>query len=130
MKNPEIWRVVERINEAWVSGKPEALAKCFHAETVLVAPGFAQLLRGREATVQSYREFCANASVTDFQTSQPHIDVFGDAAVVYYRFDITYEMRGDAFTEAGHEILVLKRQDDAWQVIWRTLVPSSQENDT
>jgi hypothetical protein len=63
----EIRRLLERINDAWLKGRPErivpALSECFHEEVVMRGPGLAEVGRGREICAKSYEDFVRSAIV-------------------------------------------------------------------
>lgn len=89
---------------------------------VTVAPGFAMRGEGREACVQSYRDFMSAAKVIRYRESAPVIDVFGDTGVSTFRWEMTWEMQGQTHDESGHDLFVFARQDGRWLAAWRTLL--------
>ena len=54
---------MERINRAWLDGRPEDLLPLFHPDMTLVFPGFAGRAQGREAFVAGFADFCGDAKV-------------------------------------------------------------------
>lgn len=120
----EVWDVVRRINRAWVQRRTEDLESLLHAEIVVVPPSPATPVRGREACIESYREFALEARVLHFEELSPAVEVFGATAVAAYEFAITYELGGTWTTERGREIFVLTREGGAWLAVWRTQLPS------
>jgi uncharacterized protein (TIGR02246 family) len=119
----EVWQVVQAINAGWVEGHPEALSHFFHPDMVIVTADLQMRAEGQEACVASYRNFCDQAKIKDYQELNPNVDVFGDHAVVIYRFDITYEMGGESYHDVGADLFVLGREGGQWQARWRTLFP-------
>lgn len=49
----------------------------------------------------------------------------GPTAIATTSFEIDYEFDGTRSREAGTDLLVLQRSEDAWQVVWRTVVTRS-----
>jgi hypothetical protein len=43
-------------------------------------------------------------------------------------FDVTYQLDGAPHSERGQEVLVLRRQGQQWQAIWRTQLPLPADN--
>jgi ketosteroid isomerase-like protein len=125
--NQEVWQVVQRLNRAWVEGRPADLAKWFHEDMVIVAPDLRTRFEGREACIRSYAEFLDRGVVDRFEEIEPHVDVFGDAAVATYRFDVTYEMGGQTLRDRGGDLFVLRRENGGWKAVWRTMLLDSPE---
>jgi uncharacterized protein (TIGR02246 family) len=118
----EIWQLIQQMNDAWVKDRPEDLASFFREDMVIVHPDFTQRAEGREACLASYQDFCKQAAIQDFKTSNPGIDIFGGTAIATYSYEITYEMGGERFTDLGRDIFVFVRSDDRWQAVWRTMI--------
>jgi general stress protein 26 len=62
--------------------------------------------------------------------SDERIDVWGDTAVVTYRYDCVWDFQGKTLTDDGHEILVFVREGEDWRIAWRTLIPGSRQIET
>ncbi len=90
---------------------------------MVVQPGFGRRVSGREACVASYAEFAAAGTVHAYDESDHTVDVWADTAVATYRFRIDFEVGGERYLEAGHDLLVFSRIDDGWRIVWRTLAP-------
>ncbi len=117
----EIRRLLKKINEAWLRGRPEELAAYFHANMVIVPPGFSGRAEGREACVQGYKDFVSQAKVREYKDAEPSIDLWGDTAVATYSWEIAYEMNGQDSREAGWDVFVFKGENAKWQAVWRTI---------
>lgn len=123
----EIRRIIQDINDAWVKGEPENLAKFFHENMVIVAPSFQARLEDKDACVKSYQDFCSQSTVHDFKETGHAVDAFGSTVVATYSFDITYEMKGEIYHETGSDVFVFVREGDRWLAVWRTLIPFTEE---
>ena len=127
LKN-EIRRVVEAINEASRKGDIEAL-KCFcHKDVVIVPPGFVQRAEGRDTYLKSVEDFFDTGNVLEYKELSMKIDVFGNTAIVYYRYETKWEMEGKTFSETGNDVMVLSRNEGKWLLIWRTLIPLARSS--
>ena len=120
----EIWQVVKEINDSWVLGRPANLEKYFHKEVVFVAPGFSQRIEGRAACIESFRDFCTNATVREFKPVDPSVDIRETTAIATYRFTVEYDLGNESFNEGGRDVWVFVRDNDKWLAIWRTIIPS------
>jgi hypothetical protein len=118
-------QTLRKMNRAWSRGRVEDLKEYFHKDIVVAAPGFTARAQGRDAVIQSYREFVQRAAILSFRESDISIDVWGGAAVVTYLWEILYEMGGQAYSETGREILFFVRARGRWRVVWRTLLASA-----
>jgi hypothetical protein len=119
----KIWQIIREINESWVSGNPDDLKKYFHEEMVIASPDFQEQGRGREVCVESYKSFSSQAIIRDFKEKYPKIFVFGATAIASYIFQMSYEMNGKNFEDAGRDMFIFIREGDKWQAIWRTILP-------
>lgn len=113
--------MLESIEAAWLEARYDDLTQWFHQDSILVAPGFGARLRGREACIDSYREFGHASRIHSFSADARRIDLWGDTAVIETRFAISYEIEGERTEESGVDLLVLIEEQGRWLVIWRTL---------
>jgi Tfp pilus assembly protein PilW len=124
----DIRSVIDRINTAWLDGPPDAIvarvAPCFDANAVMYAPGFQLAATGAVACAASYEEFVRMATVRDCTFRDPAIHIVGDCATAVCPWTITYTLNANTYTESGHDILVLRRAEAQWRVVWRTMVPA------
>src|SRR5215211_7426132 len=74
----ELRALLRKISAAWQNRRYEELAGLFDENIVMVLPAFSGRIEGREAVVDSYREFMETANVSDYQEDLPTIDVWGD----------------------------------------------------
>lgn len=118
----EIWNLIRESNRAWVAGACHELSSLFDERAVMVLPGFTGRLEGREAIVKSYAEFVAHARTHAFEELEHSVDVFGDVAMVAYRFSVRYTLLAEdkEQEDTGEEILALRRGPQGWKVLWRT----------
>ena len=71
-----------------MKGRPEKLEEYSHEDMVIAFPGFGRRGVGKRACVERYEAFVSEATIRDLKESQPLIDVWGDAAVASYRFEL------------------------------------------
>ncbi len=123
----EVQEMVERLNRAWQTGQFAELDEVLDPEVVLVPPGSGTRVLGREAVVQSYREFTTQAVVHRFDPDPPEIDEFGGTAVANCPYTIEYEIGGRRWRGSGRDLLVCHRGEGGWRVVWRTMLPGPEE---
>ena len=118
----ELRDLVRRINDAWQSARWDELREYFHPDAVLAQPGFARRTVGREAVIDSYRDFARDATLHSFTAGEVHIDHAGDSAVTTTPWTMDYEHDGQRVEEHGWDLLVFARREGRWVVVWRTVV--------
>lgn len=116
-----IAQIVHAINGAWRSKQYDAIASYLAPEVVIAPPGSTDRVRGREAYVQSYREYDQQAETLEFSASEVHVDLLGDFAVASTPFNITYRLQDNICRDQGLELLVFHREAGNWCVAWRTM---------
>lgn len=116
-----VLRVVRRITELWLDKRYDDIGPLLADGVVIAPPGFDGRVHGREAYVQSYRDYDAAITTHEFAPGEPQIDIVDDTAVAVCPFFVVYEMEGAIYRENGRDVLVLARSGDAWRVIWRTM---------
>lgn len=126
MTAEELWGRVRDANRAWTEGRPEEVGPLFHLSAVMAGPDGGELIRGREAIVASFVDYCGRATTRAFEELSHEIRVFGDTAVLTYGFAVTYELEGELHDERGREVLVWARGEEGWAVVWRMQIPDDR----
>jgi ketosteroid isomerase-like protein len=124
----ELWNLVRESNRAWTSGSTKELTSLFDENAVVIAPALQGRVEGRDAVVASYVSYNLHNKTRSFEEMEHQVDVFGDTAVVTYRFQVRYEplAGGDVQEETAQEVLVL-RKTDRWRVLWRTQTAADKQ---
>lgn len=112
-----------RINDAWTVGRPEQMADVLHERVVMVQPGFADRVAGREAAIASFREFMEASQVHEYAESDLVINVEGPTAVLSCRWEIDWTSGERRQRERGHDVYVFARDGERWRAVWRLIVP-------
>lgn len=116
-----IRRVVQQIHEFWLNKRYDDIGDLLSEHVVIAPPGFTGRVRGRDAYVQSYRDYDQAATTHEFSPGEPEIDIVGDVAVAVCPFFVVYELESKTYREAGRDVLVLSRKAGKWSVVWRTM---------
>lgn len=117
---------VRAINACWLEGRYQELTSYFHEGMILALPDSEQRVAGRDAIIDSYRQFGESATGIEFHSHEPQVDAIGDTAVATTSFEISYELEGARYRESGTDVLVLHRAGEAaWEVVWRTVLMKS-----
>jgi ketosteroid isomerase-like protein len=117
----ELWNLVRESNRAWISGSAHELSDFFDEQAVVMARGTQRRVFGRAAVVASYAAYDMHARIHSLEEMEHQIELFGDVAVVVYRFRIRYQVvaTGEQHDETAQETLVL-RKTDRYRVLFRT----------
>lgn len=115
-----------RLSAAWRNARYDELASILDEDVVMALPGFAGRVEGRDALVQSYRDFMQRATITHYEEGPPQIDVWGDTAMVTCRWQMRWLDAGDQNEAAGHEAFLFRRLPGSpdpgeWRAVWRTM---------
>jgi hypothetical protein len=126
----QVQEVVSRLSVAWQSRSYSELSGYLDDDVVIVAPGFQGRVEGRNACVESYREFMERVTIERYEQAEPVIDVWEGTAVATYRWEMAWTSGGVSNRDIGHDILVLHRRapadaDVAWRVVWRAITSES-----
>ena len=114
--------IIDQINALWQSKQYKEIRRYLAEDVVILPPGFTDRVEGRDAYVQSYRDFDQNATVHEFSPDEPQIEIFENTAIAICPFSIKYELTDTLYRERGSDILVFSRISSAWRIIWRTMV--------
>lgn len=123
----QIAALLDRIDDAWLNGRPRDLEPLMHENIVFAFPGFAGRRAGREPMIAGFADFCENAAVISFKRNDLQIDVIADVAVASFKFEMTYRREGQTFACAGRDFWVVAREQDQWKAVWRTMLEVSEE---
>ncbi len=120
--------LVQRINELWLSKRYNEIGELLSRHAVIAPPGFEGRIHGRDAYVQSYRDYDQAATTHEFLPGEPEIDIVDDVAIAVCPFFVAYELAGKAFRENGSDLLVLSKSTGEWRVVWRSMQAGPAED--
>jgi hypothetical protein len=118
---------IELINDSWRNQNYHQIGTCVSTDVIIAPPGTDTRVQGRDAYVQSYRDYDNAATTMEFNPAEPEIDILGDTAVAICPFTIVYRMNDKTYNEAGRDILVFTRSAGKWLVAWRTMLTSAAQ---
>ena len=114
------------LNAAWLERRYDDLEKLLDERVVMALPGFTGRVEGRSSMVAGFREFVERATVTRFDASEPVIDVWGDAAVASFHWDMEWKTSAATERASGHDVFMFRHVADGWRAIWRTMSIDSE----
>lgn len=113
----EIWATVRALNDAWTKGDPDDLAGYFHEDMIAITPTERGRLDGGAACLAGWKGFSSAVRILGWQEIDPVIRVYGDAAVVAYGYELTYDSGGEAAVLGGRDMMFLVKEDGRWWVV-------------
>ena len=117
---------IRQLNQCWLRGDYDALARLFHDDAVLLPPNSRHPIVGRAAIVDGYKLFGEMGDIHEFEIVAVNTYRFGATAMCHMRFNIDYALNEKRFKESGMEIYALARVDEEWKIVWRTQITSEQ----
>src|SRR5437763_12930081 len=105
----DVTSIVAKINDAWPKGRFDELRDYFHPDVVLAQLGFGRRTVGRDALIDSYRQFVSEATIHSFTQGELHVDATGGSAVATLPWEMDYEIEGQRYRERGWDLLVFGR---------------------
>ena len=119
----EVFSIIQSINRTCVEGAGfDELSNSLAEDFTAYLPGFSRCVKGKQVNLQMYKDFCSQGKFNKFTESDRHIDIFGDIAVVNYRYESQWEYQASSFDEDGREIAVFNRNNGHWQMLWRAIM--------
>lgn len=127
----QIHQVVQTFYDTCKTGKGfDRLKPLFHDQVVFMPPGLSAHVQGRDICLKTYEDACSSMTFHKLEASEEHIDIYGQTAMMAYKYDCIFEFQGKKHEDDGHEILMLLQEDGDWKLAWRTLIPGSRKSET
>lgn len=118
----DILRTLRELNSAWRDLRFEDLAGFFDMDIAMIGPGLKELVRGREALVQSYVDFLGQSRIIEYAESDYSVHAWGNTAAVTYNWTITYEQKTETKCESGREMFVFAHREPHWVAVLRVML--------
>lgn len=100
----EIWLTVRAMNDAWTKGDPDDLKQFFHHDMIAVTPVDRLRRENGAACIEGWSGFARNTRILHWNETDPLIRVYGNAAVVAYYFDMSFEMGDQTLYSSGRDL--------------------------
>jgi hypothetical protein len=101
--------VLASMNQAWQRGDFNSMKPLLDENVVMRGPKLKQLLRGRDAFVESYVDFMRQSRLLEYSESGHEVDMWGEVAAICYDWKMTYEQKGATRTDEGEDMFVFNR---------------------
>lgn len=113
----EIWTSLRAMNDAWTKGNPDDLSRFFHPSMVAITATDRERREGAPACIAGWKGFSEAARIHHWQERDPVINLFGDAAVVTYYYDIAFDMGGRRHQLGGRDMFFFVKEQGQWWAV-------------
>ncbi|TAJ94419.1 MAG: nuclear transport factor 2 family protein [Gammaproteobacteria bacterium] len=113
----EIWATVRAMNDAWTKGNPDDLSRFFHKDMVAITATDRNRLDGGAACIAGWKGFCAAARIHKWEEKDPVIHVYGNAAVVAYFYEMSFDMGGKTIVTGGRDMFFFVKEGEKWWAV-------------
>lgn len=127
-----IKKIIQIINNAWLDNNLYILNDYFDQEVVFMSPDYKNKLTGKNACINSYKQFLDSAEIIEYQQGEPEINIWDNTAAAFYEFDITYLMKGKTYSEKCKDFFVFNRDESDnsfWKAVYRMLTVLEKRTD-
>ena len=111
-----IWQMIRSLNETWTKGNAVDLARFFHKRMMAFSASDNEYRLGRENCIKGWKDFADHVSILSWEEKKPHIEIFGNSAVVAYYYEITCDMNEKIQSFSGRDMFFLIQEDGQWWV--------------
>lgn len=113
----EIWTTVVAMNEAWTKGNPDDLMHYFHRDMVAITASDQMRREGGADCIAGWKGFASEARIHYWREINPLIQVYGNAAVVTYYFDMSFDMKGQTINMGGRDMFFFIKENSRWWAV-------------
>jgi hypothetical protein len=123
----QISDLLRTLTISWRTGDWAALEPIFHERMVIGAPGQTMtLIEGREACIETYRDFGERVVIETYSEDTAWIGVWGETAVASYAWDMTWTDDEGFHAANGQDVLTLAKERGGWRVVGRMLLETAR----
>lgn len=113
----EIWATLRALNDAWTQGQPARLSDHFHPRMLAITATDRLRRTGAAACIAGWQAFAEATTIHDWREIDPVIEVFGEAAVLSYYYEIAFTMAGQKHTLDGRDMFFFVRENGRWWAV-------------
>jgi ketosteroid isomerase-like protein len=118
----KIEKNIANFNKAWTQGKIEDILPLLHKDAIFLAPDLKTEISGRDACLQTIKDYVNNAKTNAFNVANNTIHFWQHTAVVSIEYFIEYEMNNKIYKESGKEFWTMINESGEWQIVWRSML--------
>jgi len=121
--NPAIgaWNTVKTINRYWaITEDIDSLSMYLHKDMVIYFPGGKERMEGKEAILESYREYMQSAETLSLEENEPLVQVYNNdktAVVTYFSVLQIKTKEGEIQTFRSKDMYTLIFENNRWYAV-------------
>ena len=98
-------------------GNPDDLSRFFHQDMVAFTATDRDRLNGGTACIAGWKGFCNAARIHHWEEIDPAIQTYGNAAVVTYYFDMSFDLGGETIDMGGRDMFFFVNDGERWWAV-------------
>lgn len=112
-----VWDTLRALNDAWTKGDPDDLVHYFHPRMIAVTATDRHRLTGAQTCIAGWRAFAQAARIHHWRELDPVVELYGEAAVVAYDFDLSCDLGGRTVHLTGRDLFFFVREAGRWWAV-------------
>jgi hypothetical protein len=112
-----VWSTLRALNDAWTKGNPDDLVHYFHPTMVAITATDRHRREGAAACIAGWKGFAEAARIHYWHEIDPVIHLYGDAAVVAYDYDMSFDMGGRTIQMGGRDMFFFIKEGERWRAV-------------
>jgi ketosteroid isomerase-like protein len=113
----EVWNTLRALNDCWTKEDGIRLTEYFHKDMVAITPVDKLRREGQQACLDGWIGFAKATHILYWKEIDPKVQVYGNAAVVSYYFDMAFEMNGNRIESKGRDMLFFIKENGKWLAV-------------
>ena len=113
----DVWNTLRALNDCWTKGDGSRLTEYFHKDMVAISPVDKYRHEGQTACMNGWVGFAKAAKIHDWKEIDPKIQVYGNAAVVTYYFETSFDMNGQRIESKGRDMFFFIKENGKWLAV-------------
>jgi hypothetical protein len=112
--DPELLAIRERVWRAWFAGDEAFLSDILPAEFIAMSPGDPKMVSKAETIAESRAFAKGGGKLVQLTFAENRSQRYGDVVMIYSRYEMVLETRGERVTQAGRVTEVFVRRQGKW----------------
>jgi hypothetical protein len=112
--DPDLLAIRERVWRAWFAGDEKFLSDILPADFIGMSPGDPKMVSRAETIAESKAFAAGGGKLARISFSDNRSQRFGDVVMIYCRYEMVLENKGERVTQSGRVTEVFVRRHGRW----------------